>query len=520
MVMILAPEPLSLLVMPLKRLSLCLSLLFTAVAFFTPNHRRRKCLSKLCLSHSEDGITLELTKLLRNKGLRKLKEEKTTESLALNFERLLGKAEFANQTISSSSRKTNYRKRNSLLAEFDNLRTTSDIRMPQNDTLSCVQIHQNHTELSPYYRRDRRDHETMDCRNNNDIADPTGLCALLQVRFWARKDKDFDQIAHLDLQLQRQHGVRVSDYPRLWTRRTDASKASMRQRMRKRKARMMKLFGLLGHPYVKIKSAVVHHNASIIPGSHVHASLSALTRYQLEGRYDRAEAIKLELSLCGIRIHDQLLLWTNDANVEFEMLETIPDRVNEIPVYTEVKDDVSPNQTASIQYDTGRLRFGGRTMEEDILRRHQRIQQLLLQRSEADARGESTLFALITNELRSTYQVAIDDEQRTWRILKATPNVEESISLRTDDYTTSSFAALLFGEQSRDYTSDTTYRPSQKSLPIDNSIYQQRIEELVQERIHLREEGRYLEADAVRRELWHTYVSHRRAVFDEAMSYC
>ncbi|GAX09368.1 hypothetical protein FisN_6Lh261 [Fistulifera solaris] len=344
----------------------------------------------------------------------------------------------------------------------------------------------------------------MDCRNNDDIADPEGLRALLQVRFVARKAKDFAQISSLDHQLKLEHGVRVSDYPRLWTRRTDASKASIRQMMRKRHARMMKLFGLLGHPYVQINSSVTR-NASQIPGSHVHASLSALTRYQLEGRYDRAEAIKLELSLCGIRIHDQLLLWTNDAHVDFEMLETIPNRVNDVPLYTELKDDVYPNETASIKDGAGKLRFGGRTMEEDSLRRNQRIQQLIRQRAEADARGETTLFALIANELTSTYQVAIDDEQRTWRILNATPKEEESISLRTDDYTTSSFAALLFGEESRDYTSDTTYRPSQKSLSIDNSIYQQRIEELVQERIHLREEGRYLEADAVRRELWHTY---------------
>jgi hypothetical protein len=29
----------------------------------------------------------------------------------------------------------------------------------------------------------------------------------------------------------------------------------------------------------------------------------------------------------------------------------------------------------------------------------------------------------------------------------------------------------------------------------------------VQERIHKREEGKFLEADAIRNELWHTYVS-------------
>jgi hypothetical protein len=353
----------------------------------------------------------------------------------------------------------------------------------------------------------------MDCRNNDDIADPEGLRELLQVRFVARKAKDFTQISNLDHQLKLEHGVRVSDYPRLWTRRTDASKASIRQMMRKRQARMIELFGVLGHPYVQIKSSVAHNNVSLVPGSHVHSYLSALTRYQLEGRYDRAEAIQLELSLRGIRVHGQLLVWTNDANVDFAMLETIPNKVNDVPLYTEVKADVYFNETTSIKDEAGKLRFGGRTMEEDTLRRNQRIQQLIRQRSEADARGEVTLFVLITNELRSTYQVQIDDGQRTWKTSEPSHKKEESISLRTDEYTSSSFAALLFGEESRDYTSDTFYRPSKKSYPIDNQIYQQRIEELVQERIHLREEGRYLEADAVRRELWHTYVSNRKSCF-------
>ena len=464
---------------------------------------------------------MELTKLLKNKDLRRpilTKGEEKSNELALNFEKLLGKADFANQTSSSPStrRSRNNRKEDIVLsAELEHLLITETSK-PNSNTKQSVQKnnHTSCTELSPYYRRDRRDYEL---HNDSDIADPDGLRALLQARFAAKKDKDFVQLTNLDLQLKREHGVRVSDYPRLWTRRTDASPASIRQKMRRRHARMKELFGLRGHPYLQIvKSPSTNHNESsslaLLAESYVHTSLSAWTRFQMEGKYEQADAIQLELSLCGIQIHDRLLLWTDDADVEFESLETIPDRVVDAPVYTKEKDDITFNVVTFRNRDCYKPRFGGRTMEEDMTRRDQRIQQLIRQRSEAHARGEATLSSLITLELESTYWVEMDDEQRTWRISKASSTVEESMSRQADqasEYTSSSFAALLFGEDLREYTSDTTYRQSQKSLRIDNQIHQQRINELVQERIHLREEGRYLEADAIRRELWHTYVSTR-----------
>lgn len=476
---------------------------------------------------------MELTKLLRNKELKKKsistqdedsKSMIQSNKLALNFEKLLGTAEFANQTgiftSPPSSRRSERKKEDSILlsAELENL-LIAELRKPQNDTEQSFRssLNNNHTllmttELSPYYRRDRRDTELTENLMNNDIADPDGLRELLQVRFEAKKVKDFEQIASLDRQLKLEHGVRVSDYPRLWTTRSDASKASIRQMMRKRHARMKELFGLRGHPYLQIHSPHTTESSNVLLSEgHVHTSLSALTRFQMEGKYDQADAIQFELSLCGIRIHDRLLLWTDDVNLDFEALETIPDRVVHETDYTKEKDDVLGFNATSRREDSYKPRFGGRTMEEDITRRDQRIQQLIRQRSEANARGDAALFSLITLELKSTYWVQMDDERKTWRISKTSSHVDKSILIpRVDhatNYTSSSFAALLFGEDLNEYTSDTSYRQSKKSLPLNNPTHKQRIKELVQERIHLREEGRYLEADAIRRELWHTYVS-------------
>lgn len=216
------------------------------------------------------------------------------------------------------------------------------------------------------------------------------------------------------------------------------------------------------------------------------------------------------MSHCGIRIDDQLLLWTDDTNLDFASVKTIPDRVQDAPVYVQEKNEIFLNSTLEKGDYYDKPRFGGRSIEEDIVRRNQRVEQLIRQRSEANARGEETLFSLITLELERTYQVVIDEQRKTWRIVDTAGKAVESKPTQVEKatkYTSASFAGLLFGDESQQYISDTKYRQSKRSLPMDNQTYQQRIEELVQERIHLREEGRYLEADAIRRELWHTYVS-------------
>lgn len=264
-----------------------LSFIVYTVAFFSSNHRK-KCPKHyddddyylLSMKHPpspDDGVTLELTKLLQNKEWNKQKSEHSTK---LNFETILRTFDYANhhQTTSSHHNDTES-------IELEHL------RVEVKESKCQGQNNQTTTELSPFYRRDRRDYEHG--RNSDIIADPRGLQKLLQERFAARKARDFTKITNLDRQLKRDHGVRVSDYPRLWTTRTDASKASIRRRMRKRQARMKDLFGVRGHPYLHIQSPDSSINTSLLPESQVHNSLCQLTRYRMEGKYAEADAIKL-----------------------------------------------------------------------------------------------------------------------------------------------------------------------------------------------------------------------------------
>ena len=179
----------------------------------------------------------------------------------------------------------------------------------------------------------------------------------------------------------------------------------------------------------------------------------------------------------------------------------------------------------------------------------QRVEQLVRERAEARARGElqTTKVAGVhqqqqqdeydddhwARELYCTYNVGINDRTRKWsvggRFLTAEdgegvgveewkpqppqPRIENDDE-RADEHIRivrfPSTRRLLFGDRDeRDFDSETRYRCSSRSLPRTTMSKHswRRVQALIQDRIHKREEGRFLEADAIRRELWYTYVS-------------
>jgi hypothetical protein len=110
-----------------------------------------------------------------------------------------------------------------------------------------------------------------------------------------------------------------------------------------------------------------------------------------------------------------------------------------------------------------------------------------------------------------TYGVGVNDTTRTWsigsRFLKSYENEWKAptISKISEMKEKVSFTHELF--QMRRQFESPNFRRSQNSHSFPNAIVEKRVASMVQERIHKREEGMFLEADAIRRELWSTYVS-------------
>jgi len=149
----------------------------------------------------------------------------------------------------------------------------------------------------------------------------------------------------------------------------------------------------------------------------------------------------------------------------------------------------------------------------------QRVLQLLTARTEAIVRGENNLAINITLELYYSYNVGVNDHTMTWSVggqflaasAKSVPNWQPPVRAIINDSKGSKLNSpkfpqtLLFGDKERVFNSKVQYRESVYSKALIDQRFLHRVNNLIQERLHKREEGKYLEADAIRIELWRTY---------------
>jgi hypothetical protein len=374
---------------------------------------------------------------------------------------------------------------------------------------NCVFIdHHNHnhddliqeaTEISEYYRRDLRDD------NSKPIVDPIGLAKLLVERYQARQAKNFKRVSLVDHRLGQEHGVRAYDHPRIWTRLKEPPAAHVRRQADKRAAEMKRMYGPNGHPYSQMGRQIDPMLCSLTMRD-IHTLLMQRTRSELESRSEDGDAIQLELLVHGIQVRDDLYQWTADPWVNFEETPTGKGR-QEPPraaIYT--------------------LKGVPEPLYQAQMRIQQRIEQLVKCRAEALFLGETQLARFLLFELYKTYGVGVDDPSCTWSIAGVfycndgnpmnddddkgvaweSPSLGETLAvyLRPSAH----FPPLQFAQ---DYAASDSlaYRRSIHSLALEDERALDRVIELAQERIHKREEGKFLEADAIRNELWHTYVS-------------
>jgi hypothetical protein len=342
-------------------------------------------------------------------------------------------------------------------------------------------------EISEFYRRDPRDDP------NRPIPDKDGLRQLLSQRFATRKSGDYDKVREIDALLWRNHGVRAFDNPCFWTREVTPPVSYLRRRARRKASNRWARYGPTGHPYMQAGDKI---DPMICPlaKSEIHAMLSRRYQCVLESRIVEAEAMGFELLINGVITCDSSKQWRADGRRDFDEPEKGVQRKPEAaPIYEE---DVMSNFT----------RQNG-TSEAISL---QRVQQLVQVRSAAIVRGETDLADLLSYELYKTYEVGVNDQSCTWSLgskfdvnTSWEPPTLPSISVSPGSVK-GVFPPRLFVEEDKKYASPA-YRRSEHSRNISNYLALRRIETLVQERIHLREERKFIEADAIRRELWETY---------------
>jgi hypothetical protein len=342
------------------------------------------------------------------------------------------------------------------------------------------------TELSQYYRIDPDDDP------NRPIPDKEGLRDLLFQRFEARRNCAYDTVERIDTELRKTHGVRAFDNPNFWTRQSRPPRSYLRRSVSKTAAKMKTHFGPTGHPYNQVGQGIDQVTCPLTL-TEIHSLLSRRCQSRLQGKYEEADAVRFDMELNGLHAHDGLMQWRADGHRRFDESKTLSEEISE-PEQPFVEDVNSKNDTET---DGKLLTF-------------RRVDHLMKMRAEALARRETIVSDLLSLELYKTYGVIVDDNLRSWSyvVADATDNVRQPVELPDKNVslciTKDIFPPTMFANEEQRYASPA-YRQSENSRNVPNDLARQRIEQLVQERIHKRDERKFLESDAIRRELWQTY---------------
>mmetsp|Transcript_926 Transcript_926/g.1220 ORF Transcript_926/g.1220 Transcript_926/m.1220 type:complete len:465 (+) Transcript_926:114-1508(+) len=377
-------------------------------------------------------------------------------------------------------------------------------------------------EISPYYRCDRRFSGTFEIKN------VTGLASLLENRFLARQlqrkgnqGNQHEIISSIDRELRQRHKVRVSDRPPIWAPYDSEPPLSFHRRKREWiERRLEDRFGLTGHPYQRVGGPCTSILDCPLSESEIHQRLRLIAecRY-LKGEHEKAQVLEFELSLLGVRLSDTLE-WTDSPNLEFSKKEEKVMRTRNIPaqgndrIALEDPSNCDIMRNVSIYYNP----MGNNTEScADLVR----IEQLLALRSKAIATGSAEEAEFLSLELFQTYRVGVCEILKTWFFycdssFNATdahalfwkppgkPSIELLEKRNSDREKTRLLRPPLVFENEQSNLQSPPYAISSMSQKVD-PCFRQRVLELVQHRIHKREEGKFLEADAIRKELWCTY---------------
>mmetsp|Transcript_26111 Transcript_26111/g.61429 ORF Transcript_26111/g.61429 Transcript_26111/m.61429 type:complete len:429 (+) Transcript_26111:2-1288(+) len=349
-------------------------------------------------------------------------------------------------------------------------------------------------ELSPYYRRDIR-YTTV----GDDIHNKTCLGKLLADRYHTKKrvrvgmKGSQEALKEIDHNLVKYHQVRVYDRPRIWSPiDSEPPLAFHRLRNEARIRRLEQMFGTVGHPYKRVGRSDAHIIVDCpLAEPDIHERIRLMTELRLiQGKYENAKALEFELLLLGVRINAETMEWTNDPTHQFCH--------DNKPTQKSLQAQ-SLSQLIHVQTNSK----ANQTMVCDESDDTTRINQLLNRRQQALDIGDVLLAQFIALELCRAYNVSLEEDI-------SAPNVRDIMNLQSEaKHEDSERRELRFQlpqiyHNQQSISASPPYSRSDMSETIDLHL-EPRILNLVQERIHKREEGKFIEADAIRKELWYTY---------------
>jgi hypothetical protein len=300
----------------------------------------------------------------------------------------------------------------------------------------------------------------------------------------------------------------------------------------------------------------------------IHNLLSQYTKYKCTFQQELADATLFELTLHGVRLSDRALQWTTHPTSNIEEVSNSHDDVitnskHNSDLFSRLRKNRNQTVLVRTPYTQDRLsetwiqsnhsvtgdshdilarpRYDGVNTMNRYLNQplQQQVEQLVYDRHVALVREECDLAAWIEYELYSTYNVGVSDGTKTWSLgCHFSPPVMSNTSMTTTAWmvpTPPTFiprknsvlfpSPLLFVNEDQSFDSVVRYserrtslqKSPPKSLPESVNpqkqdcnellLIRERIQQLVQERIQKREEGKFLEADTLRNVLWRTYVS-------------
>jgi hypothetical protein len=351
-------------------------------------------------------------------------------------------------------------------------------------------------EISPYYRRDRDDNSTR------PLPPSPILQLLLNGRWQARQTKNATRVREIDNELQTNYGIYVYDHPPIWTRQVIPPLAWWRKRAEVRNLKQKEMYGPTRHPLRYVGTSETSKNSgSVLPEPLIHAQLSQwmyhFTRNSTQ-QQERADAIQFELSLHGVNIDRTRLEWTTSVDdLDYDHTTAYPRNRQEHSNF---------NGTLNVSV------MSQNNTDDSHIKKRQRIEHLIEQYIEASMTGRHWECVFLSWELATCYGVQWNRHTNSWD-MTGTTSKPPNITLLCQELSSHGFPfeedlilpPLVFHENTTAWKSPM-YKQSTQSEDMDPLILH-RVRYLAQERIHKREESKYVESDAIRYELWHTYVS-------------
>ena len=316
---------------------------------------------------------------------------------------------------------------------------------------------------------------TRDISRDNSNIDEKVIVDLLSQRMQAKRNRDFDTADAIRDDLLQNYAVGVDDRSKTWRTGCSSSGSGMRfggggrgGRDRGRGRGRERDFGPNGHDYDISPDA--GPNSSALADDKIHELLAERLQAKMSRNFNVADSIQIDLINSGVYVHDGLKEWRADG----------------IP-FGDFDGGRGPGRTRGSRSDFNRPYEKSIYSDEVIGCDDSTINKLVMERSKYKVNKDYEKADAIREGLRSKFNVIIDDKLKEWSV------------------------GGSFGEEhdkQREMAEKFANRgiiKSPASMAAQNEGDEEEIQALVDERTDFKADRNYVEADAIREDLFERF---------------